>query len=433
MISRYTREAMGRLWSDLSRFRRWWKVELAVLKAWSELGKVPPKAVDEIEKKVKVDEATLKEIREYEKRYRHDVLAFVSAVSRQAGENGRYIHLGITSSDIIDTALAIAMREALELIVEGVRSLMDLIRELAFRYRDTVMMGRTHGVHAEPITLGIKFAVWYDEMGRNLMRLTSAKERVSVGKISGAVGTYSNVDPRVEEIALGRLGLKPEGASTQVVHRDRHAEYIWSLAITASSLEKFATEIRHLQRTEVLELQEPFKEGQRGSSAMPHKKNPIHSERICGLARLVRSHLIPALENVSLWHERDISHSSVERVILPDASIALDYMVHLFSEILKGLVVNEERMKRNMDLSLGLYCSSKVLAILSERGMDRDRAYDIVQRLAMESWERGIPFRDILSKEEEVLKYIAKDEIERIFDPREFVKNRDKIFGRVFS
>jgi len=433
MIPRYTRKEIGEVWSDLNKFRKWWDVELAIVRAWSKLGKIPPEAVREIEKRVSVTEDTIKRISELEKRYKHDVLAFVTAVSEQAGEWGRFIHLGVTSSDVIDTAQALIMRESLGILINDVERVMERIKELAFRHKDTLMMGRTHGVHAEPTTFGLKMAVWYDEMRRNRERLISARERISVGKISGAVGTYSNIDPEVERIALEDLGLRREPASTQIVHRDRHAEYLWAVAVTASSLEKFATEIRHLQRTEVLEVQEPFTEGQRGSSAMPHKKNPIHSERICGLARVIRSYLLTGLENVSLWHERDISHSSAERVILPDASIALDYILNLFNEILGGLVVNTDRMKRNMELSLGLYCSSRILALLSERGMDRDRAYDLVQRLAMESWEKSVPFKDLLLSSREVSEYINEKELEEIFDPYTFVRHREEVFRRVFT
>ena len=433
MIPRYTRKEIAQIWSDLNKFRKWWEVELAVVKAWSKLGKVPREAVEEIEKRVKVTEETVARISELEKTYKHDVLAFVTAVSEQAGDWGRFIHLGITSSDVIDTAQALIMRESLDLIIRDVDKVMERIRDLAFKHKDTLMMGRTHGVHAEPTTFGLKMAVWYDEMRRNRDRLHNARERISVGKISGAVGTYSNIDPRVESLALEDLGLKREPASTQIVHRDRHAEYLWAVAVTASSLEKFATEIRHLQRTEVLEVQEPFSKGQRGSSAMPHKKNPIHSERICGLARVIRSYLIASLENIALWHERDISHSSAERVILPDASIALDYILNLFGEILEGLVVNSDRMIQNMDLSLGLYCSSRILALLAERGMDRDRAYDLVQSLAMESWEKSVPFKDLLASNQVVMRYIKKDELESIFDPYTFVSHRDEIFKRVFD
>ena len=433
MIERYTREEIGRVWSDRNRFEKWLEVELAVCRAWAKVGKIPREALRSIEQKVRIDEETLKKIKEYERVYKHEVLAFVSAIADQVGEDGRYIHLGITSSDVIDTALALQIREALEIILRDVDLILEELKRLAYQHKDTLMMGRTHGIHAEPITLGLKFAVWYDEMRRNRERILRAKGTVTYGKISGAVGTYSNVPPEVERIALEDLGLKPEPASTQIVHRDRHAELLAALAITASSLEKFATEIRHLQRTEVLEVLEPFTEGQRGSSAMPHKRNPVHSERICGLARVIRSGLIPALENVVLWHERDISHSSVERIVLPDATIALDYILNLFLEILKGLEVNRERMIRNMDLSHGLYFSSRVLVALTERGLSRDRAYDLVQRCAMESWRRGKDFKEILLEDPEVSKLISKEDLDRIFDPWDFVKHRDYIFKRVFG
>ena len=433
MIERYTREEIGRVWSDRNRFEKWLEVELAVCRAWAKVGKIPKEALRRIEQKVRIDDETLKKIKEYERVYKHEVLAFVSAIADQVGEDGRYIHLGITSSDVIDTALALQIREALEIILRDVDLILEELKRLAYQHKDTLMMGRTHGIHAEPITLGLKFAVWYDEMRRNRERILRAKGTVTYGKISGAVGTYSNVPPEVERIALEDLGLKPEPASTQIVHRDRHAELLAALAITASSLEKFATEIRHLQRTEVLEVLEPFTEGQRGSSAMPHKRNPVHSERICGLARVIRSGLIPALENVVLWHERDISHSSVERIVLPDATIALDYILNLFLEILKGLEVNRERMIRNMDLSHGLYFSSRVLVALTERGLSRDRAYDLVQRCAMESWKRGKDFKEILLEDPEVSKLISKEDLDRIFDPWDFVKHRDYIFKRVFG
>ena len=433
MIERYTREEIGRVWSERNKFQKWLEVEIAVCRAWARLGKIPKDALKKIEERVCIDDEALRKIAEYERRYKHDVLAFVSVISEQVGEEGRYIHLGLTSSDVVDTALALLMREALEILIRDVDEVMEELRRLAFEHKDTLMIGRTHGVHAEPITLGIKFAVWYDEMRRNRERLERALERVSYGKISGAVGTYSNVPPEVERMALEELGLSIEPASTQIVHRDRHAEFMVALAITASSLEKFATEIRHLQRTEVLELQEPFTEGQRGSSAMPHKKNPIHSERICGLARLIRSNLIPALENIALWHERDISHSSVERVILPDSSIALDYILNLFLEILKGLVVNKDRMIKNMELSKGLYFSSKVLVALTEKGMSRDEAYDLVQEAAMESWGSDVSFREALLRKEKVKELLSEEEIDKIFNPWEFLRHRDYIFEKVFG
>ncbi len=433
MIKRYTREEIGKIWSEENKFRKWLDVEIAVCRAWAKLGKIPQPALRKIEEKTRIDEETLEKIREYEKVYKHDVLAFVSAISEQVGEEGRYIHLGLTSSDVIDTALALLMREALEVLIKDVDLVMEELKKLAYEHKDTLMIGRTHGVHAEPITLGIKFAVWYDEMKRNRERLLRAKERISYGKISGAVGTYSNVPPEVEKIALSELGLRIEPASTQIVHRDRHAEFMTAMAITASSLEKFATEIRHLQRTEVLELQEPFTKGQRGSSAMPHKKNPIHSERICGLARVIRANLIPALENIVLWHERDISHSSVERIILPDSSIALDYILNLFHEILKNIVVNKDRMLKNMEISKGLYFSSKVLVALTEKGMSRDEAYDVVQKCAMESWNSDKSFKEVLLLDENVRKYLSAEDIEDIFDPWEFLKHRDYIFNKVFG
>ncbi|MGB9874341.1 MAG: adenylosuccinate lyase, partial [Hydrogenobacter sp.] len=370
---------------------------------------------------------------EYEKVYKHDVLAFISAISEQIPSYSHYFHMGLTSSDVVDTALALQMREALQIILKDVELVLEELKKLSFEHKHTLMMGRTHGVHAEPITLGIKFAIWYNEMRRNRERLLRAYESVSYGKLSGAVGTYSNLDPRVEQIALEELGLKVEPASTQIVHRDRHADLMYAIACCATSLEKFATEIRHLQRTEVLELQEPFTEGQRGSSAMPHKKNPIHSERICGLARVLRANLLVALENMVLWHERDISHSSAERIIIPDSTIALDYMLNLFLEILKGLVINKDRMMKNMELSYGLYASSKVLVILMEKGTPRDKAYEIVQRCAMKSWQEGIPFKEALLLDEEAKSLLSTQDIQSATDPRSFLRNIDHIYQKVFG
>ena len=433
MIERYTRKEMGEIWSEVNKFKKWLDVEIAVCRAWHKLGKIPKEALKKIEEKTYVDEKVVERIKEYEKVYKHDVLAFVSAISEQVGEEGRYIHMGLTSSDIVDTALALIIREAIDLILKDIDKVMEEIKRLAFEHKDTLMIGRTHGVHAEPYTFGLKMCVWYDEMRRNRERILRAKENISYGKISGAVGTYSNVPPEVERLALEELGLKVEPASTQIVHRDRHAEVLTALAITASSLEKFATEIRHLQRTEVLEVLEPFTKGQRGSSAMPHKKNPIHSERICGLARVIRANSIPSMEDIVLWHERDISHSSVERVILPDSFIALDYILNLFYEILKGLVVNKERMRKNMELSKGLYASSKILVLLTEKGLSRDRAYDIVQRCAMKAWESEKSFKETLLEDEEVMKYLTKEEIEKALDPWEFLKNRDYVYKKVFG
>ena len=434
MIKRYTLPEMGNIWSEKNKFQKWLDVEIAVCKAWNKLGKIPDEALKEIIEKTHIDDETVERINELDKVYNHDVLAFVSAVAEQVGENGRYIHLGLTSSDVIDTALALIMRESLDLLIKDVEKLLEVLKENAFKYKNTVMMGRTHGVHAEPMTFGLKFALWYEEFKRNKKRLENAREVISVGTISGAVGTYSNIPPELEELTLKELNLKPEPVANQVIQRDRHAEYMTALAITASSLEKIAVEIRHLQRTEVLEAQEPFKKGQRGSSAMPHKKNPITCERITGLARIIRSNSLPAMENIALWHERDISHSSVERVILPDSSIALDYILNLTINVLKDLVVYPENMKKNMDKSKGLYFSSKVLVALVEKGLSRDQAYDIVQRNAMKAWDtENLMFKDALLQDPEVMSYLSKEELDKIFDVNEFLKNIDYIYNRVFG
>ena len=433
MIPRYSRKEISHIWSDLNKFSLWLKVEIAVCRAWSRLGKIPPEAVKEIESRTYVNQEVIEKINEYEKKYKHDLLAFVSAIGEQIPDLSQYFHMGLTSSDVVDTALALQIRQALEVIVKDVDLLLDVLKELSFRYKKTLTMGRTHGVHAEPTTFGLKLAAWYDEMRRNRERLLQAYENISYGKLSGAVGTYSNIDPLVEKYALEELGLKPEPASTQIVHRDRHAQVIFALAITASSLDKFATEIRHLQRTEVLELQEPFTEGQRGSSAMPHKKNPIHAERICGLSRVIRGYLLTSMENIALWHERDISHSSAERVIIPDAFIALDYILNLFLEILKGLVVNEDRMLKNMELSHGLYASSKVLVALMEKGINRDRAYEMVQRCAMRSWKESIAFAESLKQDREVMEHLSEKELEDLLDPWSFLKNIDYVYQKVFG
>ncbi|MDM7273248.1 adenylosuccinate lyase [Sulfurihydrogenibium azorense] len=434
MIKRYTREKMGYIWSEKNKFQKWLDVEIAVCKAWNKLGKIPDNALKEIIEKTHIDDQTVEKIHELDKIYNHDVLAFVTAVAQQVGENGRYIHLGLTSSDVIDTALALIMREALDLLIESVDELLEILKENAFKYKNTVMMGRTHGVHAEPMVFGLKFALWYEEFKRNKKRLQNAKETVSVGTISGAVGTYSNIPPQLEELTLAELGLKPEPVANQVIQRDRHAEFMTAMAITASSLEKIAVEIRHLQRTEVLEAQEPFKKGQRGSSAMPHKRNPITCERITGLARVIRANAIPAMEDIALWHERDISHSSVERVIMPDSAIALDYILHLTKNVLKELVVYPENMRKNMDKSKGLYFSSKVLVALVEKGLSRDEAYDIVQRNAMKAWDtEGLMFKDALLQDPDVTSRLTKEEIDKIFNVGEFLKNIDYIYKRVFE
>lgn len=430
MIKRYTRKEMGKVWSELNKFRLWLKVEVAVCRAWYKLGKIPKEAMEAIENNTYVDEGVLERIEEYEKKYKHDVLAFVSAINEQIPEHSCYFHMGLTSSDVVDTALALQLKEALEIIILDVDKILKRLKDLALEHKHTLMMGRTHGVHAEPITLGLKFLSWYEEMKRNKERLLQALENISYGKLSGAVGTYSNLHPTIEKLALEDLGLKVEPVSTQVVPRDRHAQVLYAIASTACALERFATEIRHLQRTEVLELMEPFKEGQRGSSAMPHKKNPIHAERICGLARVIRSNLIASLENISLWHERDISHSSVERIILPDSTIALDYMLNLFLEILNDLVINKEKMIKNIMASHGLYASSKILVMLMEKGVLRDKAYDLVQRCAMRSWEEDIPFEKALLEDKEIGQYLSQEEIQKAIDPWSFLKHIDIIYER---
>ncbi|WP_457644103.1 adenylosuccinate lyase [Persephonella sp.] len=434
MIKRYTLERMGSVWSEQNKFQKWLDVEIAICRAWNKLGKIPDDAMKEIEEKTYIDQKVVDRIHELDRIYNHDVLAFVTAVAEQVGENGRYIHLGVTSSDVIDTALGLLMREAIDILIEDIDQLLPVLKENAFKYKNTVMMGRTHGVHAEPMVFGLKFALWYEEMKRNRERLVKARDVVSVGAISGAVGTYSNIPPEIEKYALEFLDLKVEPVSNQVVQRDRHAEFMTAMAITASSLEKIAVEIRHLQRTEVLEAQEPFRKGQRGSSAMPHKKNPITCERITGLARVIRANAVPAMENIALWHERDISHSSVERVVMPDSAIALDYILHLTKNVLSGLVVYPERMKRNMDLSKGLYFSSKVLVALVEKGLSRDEAYDIVQRNAMKAWDtEGLMFKDALLSDQEVTSRLSPEEIDKIFDVNEFIKNVPYIYERVFG
>lgn len=433
MIERYSRKRIKEVFSNLNKYKKWLEVELAVLFAMKELNLIPSDAYDYIVSKAYVDEEVEKRIDEYEKEYKHDVLAFVSAIGEQLGEYSKYFHMGLTSSDILDTALSLILRDAIDIILEDIDVVLELLKEKAYKHKDDIMMGRTHGVHAEPISAGLKFASWYDELRRQKERLLIAKEDVLKGKISGAVGTFSNVDPKVEEIALKKLNLKPENAPSQIVHRDRHAYLMSVLGLIASSLDKFASEIRHYQKTEVLEMEEPFSESQRGSSAMPHKKNPIHAERICGLARVIRANVIASYENINLWHERDISHSSAERIIIPDSFIGLDYMLSLFEYILKGLKVNTDKMLKNMDISKGLYFSSKVLVYLTKKGLPRDEAYDIVKRCAMKSWETGIMFKDVLLEDEETSKYLTEEDLKQIMNPYEFIKHRDYIFKRVFE
>jgi adenylosuccinate lyase len=428
MIERYTRPEMARIWSEENKLNKWLQVEIAVCEAWAEAGVIPPDAIDKIRKNARYD---LDKWRKYEREMHHDLNAFVRTVSDSLGDEGRFLHLGLTSSDVLDTGLALQLVEAIELLEADLRALMEAIAARAREHKGTLMMGRTHGVHAEPTSFGLKLAGWYDEMRRNAHRLTHAKEQVAVGKISGPVGSHATVPPQIEEEVCGRLGLLPEPVSTQVVQRDRHALFVATLAIITASLEKFATEIRHLQRTEVLEAEEPFSPGQTGSSAMPHKRNPEKCERIAGLARLFRGYTTAALENVALWHERDISHSSVERVVLPDSSILLDYMLDLFTEIVRGMQVYPERMRENMDASYGLAFSQRVLLALIDKGMSRREAYKIVQRNAMRAREERTPFLDLLTDDGDVRARLSRDELASLFDYGFYLKHTDDSFRRL--
>lgn len=430
MIARYTRPEMGRLWELENKYRKWLDVEIAACEAWAELGEIPRDAVSAIRKKAKFDAGSIDEI---EKVVKHDVIAFLTSVAQSLGPESRFIHKGLTSSDILDTALALLMREAADMIIQDIIELMEVLKIQAYKYKETLMIGRSHGIHAEPMTFGLKFALWHEDMKRNLSRITKARETISVGKLSGAVGTFSNIPPAVEEKVCKKLGLKPEPVATQVVQRDRHAEYLLALALIAASVEKIALEIRHLQRTEVLEAEEPFMAGQKGSSAMPHKRNPIGCENLSGLARLVRANALAAVENIALWHERDISHSSVERVIIPDSSILTDYMLNRIKGILDKLHVYPKRMKENMARSYGLFNSQRVMLALVDKGLSRDDAYDIVQRNAMKSWKTGSQFRKLISRDAAVKRYLTAREIEDIFDMNYYLKNVDHIFGRVFG
>ncbi|HMK48697.1 MAG TPA: adenylosuccinate lyase, partial [Thermodesulfovibrionales bacterium] len=428
MIERYTRPEMGQLWELDNKYRKWLDVEIAVCEAWSEIGEIPRDAVSSIKEKAAFD---LTEIDEIEKVVKHDVIAFLTCVARSLGPESRFVHKGLTSSDILDTALALLMREAADIIIQDIKDLMGVLKKQAYSYKGTPMIGRSHGVHAEPMTFGLKFAMWYEDMRRSLQRMKKAKDIVSVGKLSGAVGTFSNIPPVIEEKVCRKLGLKPELVATQIVQRDRHAEFLTTLALIAASVEKIAVEIRHLQRSEVLEAEESFMKGQKGSSAMPHKRNPIGSENLSGLARIVRANSIAALENIALWHERDISHSSVERVIIPDSTILVDYMLNRLGGILRSLHVYPRRMKENMERSYGLFNSQRVLLALLDKGMLREDAYEIVQRDAMKSWKTGSQFKKLLLNDKEVRKYLTAKEVGAIFDLDYYLKNVDYIFKRV--
>ena len=429
MIARYSRPAMARVWSDESKLARWLEVELAALDGWASVGAVPDEAAREI--RARAEAPTPERVAEIEERTQHDVAAFVDAVAEPLGPVGRWFHYGLTSSDVLDTALSLQIREAGALILEGIERTLAAVLEQAERHRRTLMMGRTHGVHAEPTTFGLKLAGWAWELARARIRVERALEGLRVGKLSGAVGTYSAIDPEVERLACERLGLEPAPSSTQILQRDRHADLLGALAITAASLEKFALEIRHLARTEVREVEEPFGRGQKGSSAMPHKRNPIVAERICGLARVVRGAALVGLENVALWHERDISHSSAERVVVPDAFLALDYMLDRFAWLLEGLVVRPERMRRNLEASHGLFFSQRLLLALVESGLERSKAYELVQRNAMRAWEEEQDFPDLVRSDMAISAQLDAAALGAVFDLEAYTRHVDVVFDRL--
>ncbi len=428
MIDRYTLPEMGRLWGLEAQYQRWLDVELAATEAQAELGHIPADVPAKIQETAKFD---VERIAEIEAEVHHDVLAFLTNVAEHTGESGRYVHYGMTSSDVVDTALSIGMRDAADILLEQLRHLMSVVKKQALRYKDTVMIGRTHGIHAEPTTFGLRLLLWYFELERDLERLVRARDIISVGKFSGAVGTYSNIDPAVEKAACETLGLEASRASSQVIQRDRHAEYLSTLAIIGGTIEKIATEIRHLQRTEVLEAEEPFAKGQKGSSAMPHKRNPIITERLTGMARLLRGYANTGIENMALWHERDISHSSVERVTVPDATILMHYMIIKTAWVIGDLQVYPERMKENLNRTHGLVFSQRVLLALVDKGLAREEAYKLVQRNAMRTWEEGVPLKDNLLGDEEVGAVLSAAEIDDCLQVEPYLRHVDTIFKRL--
>jgi adenylosuccinate lyase len=428
MIERYTLPEMGRVWSDENKFGTWLTIEILACEALAELGEIPPKAVQVIKDKAAF---TVKRILEIEETTQHDVIAFLTTVAENVGPESRYIHLGMTSSDLLDTTLSCQLKQAGGLILGRVAELKEALKTQAKAHKTTVMIGRTHGIHAEPTTFGLKMLMWYDEIGRRERMFRHAVETVSYGKISGAVGNYAHLDRRVEEYVMDKLDLRPAPVSTQIVQRDRHAEYVSALAVLACSLDKIATEIRGLQKTETLEVEEFFGRGQKGSSAMPHKRNPIVSERICGLARLIRADAMVAYENVALWHERDISHSSVERVILPDVTVGMDYMLERAAWLIKNLIVYPENMMKNLEKTNGLIYSQKLLLELAKAGMTREDAYSLVQTAAMETWETGQPFKESVSKKEEITSKLDEATFRAVFSLQSFLKEVDAIYERV--
>lgn len=430
MIARYTLPEMGALWSDQNKFQKWLDVEIAVCEVHAEMGTIPVEAVEQIKAKAAF---TPERIREIEKTTDHDVIAFTTNLAENIGDAARFVHYGLTSSDVVDTANALLLKESCEVLLKKVDELLEVLKRRAFEFKDTPQIGRTHGIHAEPTSFGMTFALWFAEMQRNKERLEKAKKIVSFGKISGAVGAFAHLAPEVEERVCAKLGIDFAPISTQVIQRDRYAEYLCTLAIIASSLEKFALQVRHWQRTEVREAQEKFKVGQKGSSAMPHKRNPILSERICGMARTVRANSIVGLENVALWHERDISHSSAERIVLPDSSSALDYILAKTASLLDGLVVYPERMIENLNATRGLVFSGQLLLALTQKGVSREDAYVYAQRNAMKVWDDGADFRELVLKDEDINSKLSVEEIEKVFDVKYYLRNVDTVFERVFG
>jgi len=428
MIKRYSLPKMSKVWEEESKFSKMLEIELLVCEALGRLGKIPRLSVANIKRRAKF---SIKQIQRLEEKTHHDIVAFVNNVSQYIGKDARYFHMGLTSSDLLDTTLALQLRESCAILIEDLKVLLQALKKKAEKYKDTPCMGRSHGVHAEPITFGLKMALMYEETKRNIERLQRARDEISVGKISGAVGTYSNIDPRVEIYVCKKLKLKPASISTQIIQRDIHAAFLNVLALIGASLEKFALEFRHLQRTEVLEVEEPFVKGQKGSSAMPHKRNPVVCERICGLARVLRANAHAALENVALWHERDISHSSIERIILPDSTLVLDYMLERMIYVVSGLNVYPENMMVNIVKSRGLFFSQKILVALMNKGLSRPEAYDLVQKAAMQSWKRGIRFKEVLLQDKQIMKYFTYKELSDCFKLDAYLRNVNRIFKRL--
>lgn len=428
MIERYSLSKMGNIWTDEHKFSIMLQIEVLACEALGKLGAIPKKAVEKIKKNAKFD---IEEIQRLEERTKHDIVAFINNVGQYLGPEARYLHMGLTSSDLLDTTLSVQCIEASDLLISDIKKLLNILKIKAKKYKDTNCIARTHGVHAEPITFGLKLAVWYDEMKRNLERLEQARETMRIGKLSGAVGTYANIDPSVEEFVCERLGLRPANIATQIIQRDIHCQFITTLAFIGSSLNKFATEIRLLQKTEVLEVEEPFFKGQIGSSAMPHKRNPVTCERISGLSRILRANVQAAFENISLWHERDISHSSVERIIIPDSTITLHYMLAKFIPIVEGLLVYPKNMITSLSKTHGLIYSQRVLLELMKKGLTREEAYEIIQRCAMQVWKDTSDFKDVLYRDRQVRKYLTTGEIDACFDIKYYTRHRDLIFKRV--